>query len=138
MNLETPIWAYLIPSAIMGIGNSGMWGPLATTATRNLPMQHAGAGSGIYNTTRTVGSAIGSAAMAAFMQSRLEAHLPGAAEQAGGLANGQLPAAIGGPFAAAMSEATLLPAAVMVVAVVAVLFLQRPGTLQPRVSRRAG
>ena len=40
-------------------------------------MSQAGAGAGIYNTTRTVGSVLGSAAIAAFMQSRLEANLPG-------------------------------------------------------------
>ena len=53
-----------------------MWGPLATTATRNLPPRQAGAGAGIYNTTRTIGSVIGSAAIAALMQARLEANLP--------------------------------------------------------------
>jgi hypothetical protein len=31
-----PIWMFLLPSALMGIGQAGMWGPLATTATRNL------------------------------------------------------------------------------------------------------
>ena len=76
---------------MMGIGNAGMWGPLATTATRNLPMSQAGAGAGIYNTTRTVGSVIGSAAIAAFMQSRLEANLPGAGDAAGGFDGGTLP-----------------------------------------------
>ena len=65
MNADTPIWMFLLPSALMGIGSAGMWGPLATTATRNLPVHQAGAGSGIYNTTRTVGSVIGSAAIAA-------------------------------------------------------------------------
>ncbi len=67
---------FLLPSALMGIGNAGMWGPLATTATRKLPPRQAGAGAGIYNTTRTIGSVIGSASIAAFMQSRLEANLP--------------------------------------------------------------
>ena len=69
----------------MGIGNAGMWGPLATTATRNLSPRQAGAGAGIYNTTRTVGSVIGSASIAAFMQARLEANLPGAGDAAGRL-----------------------------------------------------
>ena len=41
MNADTPIWMFLLPSALMGIGNAGMWGPLATTATRNLPMSQA-------------------------------------------------------------------------------------------------
>lgn len=126
MNADTPIWALLIPSAIMGVGNSGMWGPLATTATRNLTPRQAGAGAGIYNTTRTVGSVIGSAAIAAFMQARLEANLPGAAEAGEGFGGGQLPASVVDGFSQAMAQATLLPAAVILIAVVAVLFLRRP------------
>ena len=125
MNTDVPIWMYLLPSALMGIGNAGMWGPLATTATRNLPMHQAGAGSGIYNTTRTVGSVIGSAAIAAFMQSRLEANLPGAGDATGGFTTGQLPTAIAEPFSVAMSQAILLPAGVMLLGVITVLFLRR-------------
>ncbi|MDE0545096.1 DHA2 family efflux MFS transporter permease subunit [Microbacterium sp. C7(2022)] len=126
MNLDTPIWAFLIPSFVMGVGNAGMWGPLATTATRNLPPRQAGAGAGIYNTTRTVGSVLGSAAIAAFMQSRLETNLPGASEASSGFGGGSLPDAVAEPFSAAMAQTILLPAAVMLVGVVAVLFLRRP------------
>lgn len=32
MSPQTPVWMFLIPSALMGVGNAGMWGPLATTA----------------------------------------------------------------------------------------------------------
>ena len=106
---------FLLPSAMMGIGNAGMWGPLATTATRNLPMRQAGAGSGIYNTTRTVGSVIGSAAIAAFMQNRLEANLPGASEAAGGFGGGTLPAFVIDGFSIAMAQAILLPACVLLI-----------------------
>ena len=109
MNADTPIWMFLFPSAMMGIGNAGMWGPLATTATRNLPMSQAGAGAGIYNTTRTVGSVIGSAAIAAFMQSRLEANLPGAGDAAGGFGGGTLPDFVVDGFSTAMAQAILLP-----------------------------
>ena len=112
---------------MMGIGNAGMWGPLATTATRNLPMSQAGAGAGIYNTTRTVGSVIGSAAIAAFMQSRLEANLPGAADAAGGFGTAERcrDFVVDG-FSTAMAQAILLPASALLVGVVAVLFLRRP------------
>src|SRR3546814_5342720 len=99
----------------MGIGSAGMWGPLATTATRLLPPRQAGAGSGIYNTTRTIGSVVGSASIAAFMQSRLEANLPGAADAPGGFAGGTLPPAVVDGFSQAMSQTLLLPAAVMLV-----------------------
>lgn len=126
MNADTPIWMFLLPSALMGAGNAGMWGPLATTATRNLPPRQAGAGAGIYNTTRTIGSVIGSASIAAFMQSRLEANLPGAGEASGGIGDGALPPFVIDGFSQAMAQAILLPAAVMAVGVVAVLFLRRP------------
>ena len=33
MNTEAPVLLLLIPSAIIGVANAGMWGPLATTAT---------------------------------------------------------------------------------------------------------
>jgi EmrB/QacA subfamily drug resistance transporter len=125
MNAETPIWMFLLPSAMMGIGNAGMWGPLATTATRTLPMSQAGAGAGIYNTTRVIGSVLGSAAIAAFMQSRLEANLPGIGDAAVGFDGGALPPAVVDGFAAAMAQAILLPAATLLIGVVAVLFLQR-------------
>src|SRR5690606_25475601 len=87
-NMDTPIWEFLLPAALLGIGNAGMWGPLSTTATRKLPMRQAGAGAGIYNTTRTIGSAIGAAAIAAFMQSRLAANRPGLSEAPAGIGGG--------------------------------------------------
>lgn len=128
MATDTPIWMFLLPSALMGVGNAGMWGPLATTATRKLPPRQAGAGAGIYNTTRTVGSVIGSASIAAFMQSRLEANLPGLSDAPAGLGGGgALPAPVADGFAAGMSQAMLLPAAVIGVALVASLFLGRYG-----------
>lgn len=125
MNPDTPIWMYLLPSALMGVGNAGMWGPLATTATLNLEPRQAGAGSGIYNTTRTVGSVIGSAAIAAFMQARLESNLPGAAGGGGDFSTGQLPEPIVAPFSTAMAESVLLPAGVLLLGLVGVLFLRR-------------
>lgn len=128
MNVDTEIWVFLLPSALMGIGNAGMWGPLATTATRNLSPRQAGAGAGIYNTTRTVGSVIGSAAIAAVMQARLSANLPGSTTATGGFGGGTLPPFVIDGFSAAMAQSILLPAAVMLVGVVAVLFLRRPAS----------
>lgn len=126
MNLDSPIWMFLLPSALLGIGNAGMWGPLATTATRNLPPRQAGAGAGIYNTTRTIGSVVGSSAIAAFMQARLEANLPGMDEAPGGIGGGgALPEAVGAAFSTGMAQTMLLPAAVLAVALVAALFLTR-------------
>ncbi|MFK4114619.1 DHA2 family efflux MFS transporter permease subunit [Microbacterium sp. NPDC006705] len=134
MNTEAPVLLLLIPAAIIGVANAGMWGPLATTATRNLPPRQAGAGSGIYNTTRTVGSVIGSAAIAAYMQSRLTANLPGAGDAAGGDfgGGGAMPPAIAEGFSAAMAQAMILPAIVIGVAVIVVIFLKRPAHLVRR------
>jgi EmrB/QacA subfamily drug resistance transporter len=126
MNVDTPIWMFLLPSALMGIGNAGMWGPLATTATRNLPPRQAGAGAGIYNTTRTRGSVVGSASIAAFMQARLEANLPGATTASGGFSGGQLPPFVVDGFSAAMAQSILLPAGVLLIGLVAVCFMRRP------------
>ena len=84
-----PIWQLLLPMALLGIGNACIWAPLGATATRNLPMQQAGAGAGVYNATRQVGAVLGSAAIAVLMDSRLAAELPGgagpAAPSGGGL-----------------------------------------------------
>ncbi|MGP3533408.1 MFS transporter [Microbacterium sp. RD1] len=129
MTVDTPIWQFLLPSALMGIGSAGMWGPLATTATRMLPPRQAGAGAGIYNTTRTIGSVIGSASVAAFMQARLEANLPGAADAPSGFGGGTLPPAVAEGFSQAMAQTVLLPASVLLLGVIAVLFLRRPKTL---------
>jgi len=128
---DSPIWAFLIPSALMGVGNAGMWGPLATTATRNLPPRQAGAGAGIYNTTRTVGSVIGSASIAAFMQARLEANLPGAGDATASFGGGSLPPQIVGGFSQAMGQSLYLPIAVIAVGLIAVLFMRRPSVIRP-------
>ncbi len=50
-----------------------IWAPNSATATRNLPIQQAGAGAGVYNATRQVGAVLGSAAIAVFMDARLAA-----------------------------------------------------------------
>ena len=76
MTPTTPIWRLVLPMTAMGVGMAFIWSPLAATATRNLPPELAGAGSGVYNATRQVGSVLGSASMAAFMTSRLSAEMP--------------------------------------------------------------
>ncbi len=128
---DAPIWMFLIPSALMGVGNAGMWGPLATTATRNLPPRQAGAGAGIYNTTRTVGSVIGSASIAAFMQARLEANLPGAADAGASFGSGALPPQVVGGFSQAMGQSLILPIVVIGVGLIVVLFMKRPSVIRP-------
>ncbi|MDT5018796.1 MAG: hypothetical protein QOD39_4956, partial [Mycobacterium sp.] len=121
----TPIWRLVVPLTAIGIGMAFIWSPLAATATRNLPPQSAGAGSGVYNTTRQVGSVLGSAGMAAFMTWRITAEMPPAAVEApqGEGSATQLPAFLHEPFSAAMGQTLLLPAFFALFGVVAALFL---------------
>ena len=125
MTPTTPIWRLVLPLTAMGVGMAFIWSPLAATATRNLPPQLAGAGSGVYNTTRQVGSVLGSAGMAAFMTSRISAEMPPMPTQAvqGEGSVTRLPAWLHEPFAAAMSQSLLLPAFFALFGVVAAMFL---------------
>ena len=104
----------------------------------------AGAGSGVYNATRQVGSVLGSASMAAFMTTRISAEMPLAADGPGGEGSvTQLPGFLHEPFAAAMSQSLLLPAFVALFGVVAAMFLlgfaspAAPGPPRPDADRRA-
>ena len=120
----TPVWRLVLPFILLGVGNAFIWSPLAATATRNLPTEQAGAGSGVYNATRQLGAVLGSAGMAAFMTSRISAEMPGGAgtpvEENGTL---QLPEFVREPFSAAMSQSMLLPAFIALFGIVAALFL---------------
>ncbi|GGQ55352.1 MFS transporter [Couchioplanes caeruleus subsp. azureus] len=123
----------LAPIALIGVGNAFIWGPLTATANRNLPLHLAGAGSGVYNTTRQVGAVLGSAAVGVFMQhqveSKLEPFVPGMPAGAGqdvAQSLGPLPEPLRGPFAEAMGASVFLPAVVLVFAFVVVQFFATP------------
>ncbi len=128
MTPGSPTWAILLTAVFYGVGNSFVWGPLATSANRNLPLHLAGAGAGVYNTTRQVGSVLGSAAIAVLMESRLAAHLPQATggSAAAFVGSAGLPDALKAPFAQAMSEAILIAPAVLIVGWAAALFFEEP------------
>jgi multidrug resistance protein len=131
MTPDAALWTLLVPAAFLGIGMSGVWSPLAATATRNLPVTKAGAGSGVYNMTRQVGAVLGSAAIAALINARLAAELPGLG---GGLqeqAGTALPAAAQAGFTTAMSQSLLLPAAVIAVGVAIVACFAPPKVRTP-------
>jgi EmrB/QacA subfamily drug resistance transporter len=126
MTPTTPIWRLLLPLAAMGVGMAFIWTPLAVAATRNLPAELAGAGSGVYNAIRQVGAVLGSASIAAYMTWRISAALPPTLDGGPGSAEGsvtRLPGFLHMPFAAAMSQSVLLPAFVSLFGVVAALFL---------------
>ena len=146
MTPATPIWRLLLPLTAMGIGMAFIWAPLGATATRNLPMRLAGAGSGVYNTTRQVGSVLGSASMAAFMSSRITAEMPAAAPGAAPRGESDvmnLPPFLDEPFAGAMSQSILLPAFVALFGVMAAIFLvgghekRNPGPAAAEITDRA-
>jgi MFS family permease len=94
MHPDTATWVLLLPMALMGLGSSFMWGPLA-----------------------------------AIIEARLAANLPGL--PVGGppmqhSVGGALPAQVADGFASAMGQSMLLPAAVLVVGAVGVVFFERP------------
>lgn len=125
----TPVWVILIPMALMGLASAGIWAPLAATATRNLPWHQAGAGAGVYNTTRLIGSVLGSAMVGALIQTRLAAELPTGVdtENAQGTVE-RLPEFLRDGFSTAMGQSIYLPAAVLVLGVVVTAFLRRPAS----------
>lgn len=126
MTPDSPTWQLLLALGLLGASNAFLWAPLSATATRNLPMSAAGAGAGVYNTTRQFGAVLGSAGIAALMQSRLAAELPGAGAGASEADVSKLPEAAHEGFAAAMSTSMLLPSAILVVGLVASLFFATP------------
>jgi EmrB/QacA subfamily drug resistance transporter len=129
MSPTVNIWWLLLPSAVLGLANAGIWSPLSTTATRNLPREQAGAGSGVYNTTRQIGAVLGSASISALIQGRLLAELPAKAGASGSedlTLSGSLPAALHAGFTTAMSQSLLLPAGVAVLGAIIVAFFARP------------
>ncbi|MBW8481461.1 MFS transporter [Actinomadura parmotrematis] len=69
-------WTSFLPAFIVtGIGIGGVFAPMATEATRNVPPRLAGAASGVNNTIRQVGSVLGSAVVGAVLQSQLASAL---------------------------------------------------------------
>ena len=136
MTATTPIWRIVLPLTATGIGMAFIWSPLAATATRNLASDVAGAGSGVYNATRQVGSVLGSASMAAFMTTRISAEMPLAADGPGGEGSvTELPGFLHEPFASAMSQSLLLPAFIALFGVVAAMFLlgfAKPAASKPQ------
>jgi len=125
MTPDSHVWELLLPMTLMGSSSASIWAPLTATATRNLPMALAGAGAGVYNATRQVGAVLGSAGIAVLMDSRLSANglhfdpsksTPGAG----------LPGPAQEPFSTAMADSILLPAAVLLLGLAAVLFFVAP------------
>jgi MFS family permease len=125
---DAAVWQLVLPMAVLGVSNACMWSPLAVTATRNLPMRSAGAGAGVYNTTRQVGAVLGSAAIAARMESRLAAN--GLTQSSFSYQPGAMPAEMQEQFAHAMGQSMLLPTIAFICGVGLVMFFDRPSHAQ--------
>jgi EmrB/QacA subfamily drug resistance transporter len=133
---DVPFWLLLVPPVAMGLGSACVWPAVSMTATRDLGHAEAGAGSGVYNTTRQVGAVLGSALIAALMESRIAAEsraaavgaAPGAdSAPAGETAMGQaVPDALHAAFSAALGQSLLLPGLVALAAAVVTLFFRKP------------
>jgi EmrB/QacA subfamily drug resistance transporter len=63
------------PAALAGIGLGMTFAPMTTVAMRNVRPQMAGAASGVMNTARQVGGAVGSSIVGAVLQNRLAGEL---------------------------------------------------------------
>jgi len=139
MTPSTPIWRLAVPLAVVGVAMAFIWAPLSATATRNLPARLAGAGSGVYNTTRQVGAVLGSASMAALMSARVSAEIP-RADPATHSDVMHIPPALHDPFALAMSQSMVLPVLATLFGLLAAMFLIGPqfGPGRPQSKSTAG
>jgi EmrB/QacA subfamily drug resistance transporter len=72
---------FLAPQLAMGIGIGCTFAPMTTVAMRGINPRMAGAASGVFNTTRQVGSVIGTAGVGALLQNRLVSSLTSQAQQ---------------------------------------------------------
>ncbi|WP_227996477.1 DHA2 family efflux MFS transporter permease subunit [Nocardia australiensis] len=126
MTPDSSIVWFLLSAALAGVANACIWAPLASTATHNLPVQLAGAGAGVYNTTRQVGSVLGSAAISALIAARMTANgLSGGKVSEGGA--GPVPEFLEDAFSTALSQAILLPAGILLIGVIASALFVRHG-----------
>ncbi|MFF7940200.1 DHA2 family efflux MFS transporter permease subunit [Nocardia gamkensis] len=128
---------FLVAAALAGFANACIWAPLASTATHNLPVQQAGAGAGVYNTTRQVGSVLGSAAISALVAARMTANgLGGGKVAEGGAGQGPIPEFVKDSFSTALSQSTLLPSAILLIGVAASVLFIRHGKSAPAQSEQ--
>jgi EmrB/QacA subfamily drug resistance transporter len=100
-NTHSTWYDFLAPLIVAGIGMGGTFAPLTTTALREVEPRLAGAASGVMNTTRQVGSVLGTAAVGALLQNRLVASLTSEATARSGV----LPANLRTPFVSGFRQA---------------------------------
>ena len=97
----TSTWStFTLPAIISGFGMGMTFAPMTAVAMRNISPQVAGAASGVLNTTRQLGAAVGSAVVGAILQNQLSTALHNQAVSQ----SSRLPAALRDQFVAAFSS----------------------------------
>ena len=126
----TPVWLLAVLTLVIGLGSALIWSPVSLTATTDLAPDVVGAGSGVFNATRQVAAAVGSAMMAVLMQAQLAANLPVGAGpvELGSAGAGRLPEELRPGFALAMTHSLMLPVVVLLLGAVATAFFRPPGS----------
>jgi EmrB/QacA subfamily drug resistance transporter len=92
---------FFAPMIVAGLGMGGTFPPMTTTAMSEVDPRMAGAASGVLNTTRQVGSVIGTAAVGALLQNRLVSSLTSRATEV----SASLPGPLRGPFVSGFRKA---------------------------------
>jgi hypothetical protein len=114
MGVELPTltsgWGLLAPFGLLGGGTSFIAPAISTAAMRDIPPDLAGAGSGAFNALRQTGAVLGSATIAALMTVQLGSTGPD------------------GGFGPALGPVMFLPAGVLLIGMVSVLFLRSPAS----------
>ena len=62
------VWWILLANVVLGVASPLIWAPNSTSTLRDLPGSLAGAGSGVYNSTRQLGSVTGAAVIGLILQ----------------------------------------------------------------------
>jgi EmrB/QacA subfamily drug resistance transporter len=131
LHADTSPAILVVPLGVAGIGMGMVFAPLATLGTLGLPPPLVGAGSGMFNTFRQVGSVIGSAAVGVLLQARFEAELsPRPTSQA----------AFADAYTSVIQAAVLLPAGVLLLGVLACVAMARraPADVEPAAAAQPG
>lgn len=68
MAFEHPVWWLSVATAFLGVGQSFIWGTNSATTMRDVEAPIMGAASGVYNTSRQLGSVMGVSILSALMQ----------------------------------------------------------------------
>jgi EmrB/QacA subfamily drug resistance transporter len=99
--VDSSRWVFVPGVLISGVGLAGIFVPMITVAMGEVPPRLAGAASGLINTTRQIGGALGGAIVGAVLQTRLASALR---DEAVARAHA-LPAQARGPFVDGFSNA---------------------------------